>query len=470
VGQAGHQREQELVHTEVIGNNDSAETWTTSVGTVWQTDEKIGELIMQTKAKLLGLALVAVVLVSGCRAKSTTQQKLADQPQPSKLTTLLQPVRKRSAEDAGTRTNQQVTYSRFTYHQNHWRWALTTNKRTVIKGIITGVKSQDGLKKLTVKLPKKQTATVTFSWRDDAKQSYNLKSTSPKLNRNFIVGDNGKGWTTGVPAELKGTWQTDLYAAKRYHPGGLVEPAGAYESSSAAFMRTTFYVSADRLDGRNDTYNQHKELVSEGAGWGANHQASYKKLEHNNYWLKSYIVGDKTGLNVYRVQLANDRLKLIGVFGNIPAMTKLTTAQAKADRTYGAEAATKEADTTMASSSERSASSATTSTSSSSAATSSVDTHNLTTDQVNQWIWLHLKQDYAGKHVTIQDMFFTQTTNDDGTLTIRVKENHSTENMKKQGVTEIVDPTVGWYGINSKGELTDNTTGDNKVIATEYGK
>jgi len=422
---------------------------------------------MQTKAKLLGLALLAVVFVSGCRAKSTTQQKLADQPQPSKLTTLLQPLRKSSAEDAGTRTNQQVTYSRFTYHQNHWRWVLTTNKRTVIKGIITGVKSQDGLKKLMVKLPQKQTATVTFSWLDDAKQAYNLKSTSPKFNRNFIVGDNGKGWTAGVPAELKGTWQTDLYAAKRYHPGGLVDPAGAYESPSAAFMRTTFYVSADRLDGRNDTYNQHKELVSEGAGWGVNHQASYKKLAHHNYWLKSYGIGTKVALNVYRVKLTNDRLKLIGVFGNIPAMTQLTATQAKADQTYGA-AAAKEADVTRASQS--SASSATTSTSSSSAATSSVDTHNLTTDQVDQWIWLHLKQDYAGKDVTIQDMFFTQTTNDDGTLTIQVKENHSTENMKKQGVTDIVDPTVGWYGINAKGELTDNTTGDSKVIATEYGK
>ncbi|MFD1454392.1 hypothetical protein ACFQ44_01705 [Levilactobacillus lanxiensis] len=421
---------------------------------------------MQTKAKLLGLALVAVVLVSGCRAKSTTQQKLADQPQPSKLTTLLQPVRKSSAEDTGTRTNQQVTYSRFTYHQNHWQWALTTNKRTVIKGIITGVKSQDGLKKLTVKLPKKQTATVTFSWGDDAKQAYNLKSTSPKFNRNFIVGDNGKGWTAGVPAELKGTWQTDLYAAKRYHPGGLVDPAGAYESSSDAFMRTTFYVNADSLDGHNDTYNQHKELVSGGSGWGVNQDVSYKKLAHNNYWVKSYGIGNKTALNIYRVQLTNDRLKLIGVFGNIPAMTQLTATQAKADRPYGAAAAQK-GDVRTASSSE---SSATTSTSSSSAATSAVDTHNLTTDQVNQWVWLHLKQDYAGKHITIQDMFFTQTTNDDGTLTIRVKENHSTENMKKQGVTDIVDPTVGWYGINSKGELTDNTTGDNKVIATEYGK
>lgn len=420
---------------------------------------------MQTKAKLLGLALVAVVIVSGCRAKSTTRQKLADQPQPSKLTTLLQPVRKRSAEDTGTRTNQQVTYSRFTYHQNHWRWALTTNKRTVIKGIITGVKSQDDLKKLTVKLPQKQTVTVTFRWLDDAKQAYNLKSTSPKLNRNFIVGDNGKGWTTGVPAELKGTWQTDLYAAKRYHPGGLVDPAGAYESSNDAFMRTTFYVNADRLDGRNDTYNQHKELVSGGAGWGVNQDVSYKKLAHNNYWLKSYAIGSKTALNIYRVQLTNDRLKLIGVFGNIPAMTQLTATQAKADRTYGAAAAQK-GDATTASSSE----SSTTTSASSSAATSAVDTHNLTTEQVNQWVWLHLKQDYAGKHVTIQDMFFTQTTNDDGTLTIQVKENHSTENMKKQGVTDIVDPTVGWYGINSKGELTDNTTGDNKVIATEYGK
>jgi len=150
-------------------------------------------------------------------------------------------------------------------------------------------------------------------------------------------------------------------------------------------------------------------------------------------------------------------------------MTQLTATQAKADRTYGAAAAQK-GDTTTASSSERRASSTTTSTSSSSDATSAVDTHNLTTDQVDQWIWLHLKQDYAGKHITIRDMFFTQTTNDDGTLTIRVKENHSTENMKKQGVTEMVDPTVGWYGINSKGELTDNTTGDSKVIATEYGK
>ena len=45
----------------------------------------------------------------------------------------------------------------------------------------------------------------------------------------------------------------------------------------------------------------------------------------------------KTGLNVYRVQLTNDRLKLIRVFGNI-SDDQLTTTQAKADRTYGAAA------------------------------------------------------------------------------------------------------------------------------------
>jgi len=419
---------------------------------------------MQTRVKLLGLTLLAAVVVSGCRAKTTTQQKLADQPQPSKLTTLLRPLQKRSAEEAGTRTHQQVTYSRFTYHQNHWRWTLTTDKQTVVKGVITSIKSQDGVKKLTIQQPKKQQVTVTFSWVDSAKQAYNLKSVSPRFNRSFIVGDNGKGWTAGVPANLEGTWQTDLYAAKRYHPGGLVDPAGAYESTNDAFMRTTFYVNTGGLDGRNDTYNQDKELVSEGAGWGVNRQTAYKKLAHGNYWLKSHIIGDKTALNIYRVQLINDRLKLIGVFGNIPAMTQLTAVQAKADRTDGAAAANKRAATTASAGQSR------TETSSSAAATSTVDTHNLTTGQVNQWVWLHLKQDYAGKHVTMQDMLFTQSTNDDGTLTIQVKENHSTENMKKQGVTEIVDPTVGWYGINSKGELTDNTTGDSKVIATQYGK
>ena len=91
----------------------------------------------------------------------------------------------------------------------------------------------------------------------------------------------------------------------------------------------------------------------------------------------------------------------------------------------------------------------------------------ITTDQV-AWIWLHLKQDYAGKHVTIQDMFFTQTTNDDGTLRFRSRK-ITAQRHEETGVTELwTQPWVVQHQF--EGELTDNTAGDSKVIATEYGK
>lgn len=412
---------------------------------------------MKIGRKLVGLALLMVLVVSGCQSKKVDHHaaQRANRPQPSKLTTLLKAVKGNTAEDTGTRTNHEITYSRFYYHQNHWRWALTTKKATIVKGIVTQVNKQGAAHKLTVKQANGQRMHLTLSWLDGALQSYNLKSSQPQLNRNFILKDDGSAWTAGVPVELKGTWQTGLYDAKRLKSDGKLTPQSVAGSPESPLVETTFYINDNGLDGVNNSYNKHDKLTSEGAGWGVNSHVSYKKLAHGDYLLKSYWGGRKVALDVYRVRLTGKHLKLVDALGNIPSMTRLSSDQAK--KTNAQEQSATTADQAQqTSSSER------------------VDTNNLSVAQVNNWIWLHMvRDDFKGdtRGFTQSDYMFQQTMNDEGNLEIEVRENHSTKHMRDAGMAQSVDPRYGSYEINDKGELMKETlNGGYRVIAKEYGQ
>ncbi|KRN06333.1 hypothetical protein FD15_GL001535 [Liquorilactobacillus sucicola DSM 21376 = JCM 15457] len=98
---------------------------------------------------------------------------------------------------------------------------------------------------------------------------------------------------------------------------------------------------------------------------------------------------------------------------------------------------------------------------------SQVDTKNLTTEQVNDWVLVHLKPNYDFQ-VTEDDFIFEQHKNDDGLLEIHVRENHDSDNMRAQNASPGHNPGVGSYVIDGAGNLRNSIT--NEVIATQYGK
>ncbi|WP_367295371.1 hypothetical protein [Levilactobacillus yonginensis] len=418
---------------------------------------------MKTKVRLVGLALLAMVVVSGCHAKQNASQsetKLADQPQPSKLTTALKPASQKAAEDAGTQSNHQVTYSRFYYHQNHWRWALTTRGKTIVKGIVTKSQKKDSDQRLTIKRNNGQKMALTLSWLDGGLQSYSLKSSTPQLSRNFIIGDDGTAWKKGVPSELKGTWETGIYDAKRLKLGGKLNGRSSSVDKQAPKEKTYFYILETTLDGLNNSYDQQGNKVGDGAGWGANSNVSYKKLTGGDYLLKSYWTGRKVAPDVYRVNLTGKRLKLIDTLGDTPVMTRKST---------------KDTPVVDGESSSSSDNGTDNSRSSTTATSGSVDTSNLTTAQVNDWIWTNmLKDDLKGNpdKFAQSDYLFLQDMNKKGNLDIEVHENHSTRRMQEAGASPDVSPRVASYEINAKGELMkqDIVTGKYKVVSTQYGE
>lgn len=98
---------------------------------------------------------------------------------------------------------------------------------------------------------------------------------------------------------------------------------------------------------------------------------------------------------------------------------------------------------------------------------SSVDTKNLTTQQVNDWIFVHLKKDYDFS-VTEDDFIFDQQKNDAGILEITVYENSDSPEMQAHGADGDVSHRVGTYSIDSDGNLFDEDS--NSVISTHYGE
>lgn len=98
---------------------------------------------------------------------------------------------------------------------------------------------------------------------------------------------------------------------------------------------------------------------------------------------------------------------------------------------------------------------------------SNVDTKNLTTQQVNDWIFIHLKKNYNFS-VTEDDFIFDQQKNDAGILEITVYENSDSPEMQSHGADGDVSHRVGTYSIDSDGNLFNEDS--NSVVSTHYGK
>ena len=107
-----------------------------------------------------------------------------------------------------------------------------------------------------------------------------------------------------------------------------------------------------------------------------------------------------------------------------------------------------------------------------------VNTKNLTTQQVNKWVYANLMADWNKNNTNEppltpadQDAFiFNQSTDDQGCVEIQVQENHQSAFMKRIHAYPESTPTIGWYRINAQGYLQQGTPGSDNwnTIAQNY--
>lgn len=99
------------------------------------------------------------------------------------------------------------------------------------------------------------------------------------------------------------------------------------------------------------------------------------------------------------------------------------------------------------------------SSSSSSSQNTKVDTKNLTTQQVDNWVYqAMLKTYYTGDDKPPKDALdFEQDTDDSGCVEILVHENHDSDWMKKRGAQQGVNPTIAFFKVDSQGNLQEST-------------
>lgn len=107
-----------------------------------------------------------------------------------------------------------------------------------------------------------------------------------------------------------------------------------------------------------------------------------------------------------------------------------------------------------------------------SATTSTTDkaaqVRNLTTAQVEDWVFAYLTVDTT--KFTKADYHFDMSKDAQDQLKIQVTENHSSANMQAANADPATAPTVGNFLINAKGQLIaiDQVTGQEVVVADGY--
>ncbi|EJN93950.1 hypothetical protein ACVRW7_00325 [Streptococcus ratti] len=101
-----------------------------------------------------------------------------------------------------------------------------------------------------------------------------------------------------------------------------------------------------------------------------------------------------------------------------------------------------------------------------------VDTKNLTTQQVEDWVIAHYLDSLNDNRFTKDDYIIESwKAETDGLVYAVVRENHDTDAMKKAGADPNVSPAVARYRINAKGELEKSSDGagiDWTVVSKTY--
>lgn len=364
------------------------------------------------------LTVTSLLLLASCGQKQAASTKQSSQTPFTKPTTpqtptdkLLKQVSAKVPEDSGTQTNgSEVTYSQFYQQKHHWYWRLTSAARgTIAKGRVQSLKSVDSLEKKLTMVDQGSTYTLNFQWLDSLNQAYKVQTDHLKINGDYVLCDAqvpGK-WTKGAPTGMKGTWETALYASKdKQYP----------------YVKTNYTITDDSKNGVNTAYKADKKTKQDGAGWGANENLQYKKLGTGVYMLKSY----NGQPDLTKAKLANGKLT---INYQAPAKYAIPTMHRVGDAPTA-----DQADGTSSS--------------------SSVDTNNLTTAQVKDWVWRHFSQSDL-KGFTREDYSIEPDTDDDGVVQVEVRENHDSVNSRKADADPQTSPVAARYEIDAGGRLIE---------------
>ncbi|ANZ62378.1 hypothetical protein [Secundilactobacillus paracollinoides] len=209
--------------------------------------------------------------------------------------------------------------------------------------------------------------------------------------------------------------------------------AGA-QNSDYPYAKIHFSITADSTNGVNVLYHANKktDAAGEGAGWGANSDLSYKTLGNDTYLLKSYNgTGANASIMAYKVtEVSSSQIDIL-FNGQSVSFTPDKTADTNSDDSAASE---------------------------SSSTQGSTDTTHLTAKQVDDWVWADYQSETKFKRT---DYMFEQDM-DGGLLNIYLREDHSTQDMKKAGAAEQVNPIIASYRINKDGELQRSDDGGNR--------
>jgi len=249
--------------------------------------------------------------------KQATATK-AETPKPSALTTLLSPLMGKNAEDPSTQSHNELTYSQFYYQHNNWYWRLSSKaQKTIVGGKITTLSGDSSEYKLTGKQTNGDEFTVKLMRYSSSDQSYWLKSSAPKFNRAYVIGDTNGSWTTGAPTALIGTWSTHIYkpAPSKYDDAETLK--------KAPYSRTRFFISNQGIDGQKDSFTPKYTVYDTGNGWGANDATTYKQLSDKTYLLRTTLSGRL--FNVYKVTLKNKQLTVAGGESDLANLNKVSS-------------------------------------------------------------------------------------------------------------------------------------------------
>ena len=102
---------------------------------------------------------------------------------------------------------------------------------------------------------------------------------------------------------------------------------------------------------------------------------------------------------------------------------------------------------------------------------SQVDTKNLTTQQVEDWVIANYLENRKDSRFTKKDFTIESWKSDtDGLVYATIKENHQSDAMKQAGADSNTSPTVAHYRINANGELEKSSDGLNSwtVVSRTY--
>jgi len=382
------------------------------------------------KIKMIITASVLTgLLLSGCQAKdpvkkqatsaSNTSSKVAKQsvasskqvsstkketPPASEMTTVLSKLSAKLPEDDSTQNNGEVTYSQFYYQNDNWHWKMSSKQRgTIIGGKVQSLTKTDASYKLAMVTDSGEQYQLTLDYyldeNGETAEDYTVtaKANGQSVKGTYIIGDNDAAWTAGVPATLAGTWSTDFYKP--------TDSSDDDTAQKAPYERTRFYISNDSLDGVKDSFTANYTFYSGGAGWGVNQDPEYKKIDANTYLLKTHTSNGAL-FAVYRAKLVNNQLTL----DNSSDTSSMTKVSSKAGKYMGFD---------------------------------DNPAKNLTTSQVQDWVFRHIN-DFDAHHTHYKKVSFIMGHNKKGEVTIEARDD---------GGSGMTAPMIGQFVVTAGGVL-----------------